>query len=66
MKDINQEEHEPPSVVDIITRCFSAVGLLCREVWGVLSRVDSLYRLHGIGLHRCHFNLLDIRAEEQG
>ena len=60
---IRGEYEEPPSVVDTVARCFSAVGIFCREVLRLMDRDCSIHLIHGFGIHRCYFNLLDIRAE---
>lgn len=61
-KELKGVKDEPPSTVDIIARCLFAVGLLCREVLRLMDRDCSIRLIHGFGIHRCHFNLLDIRA----
>ena len=62
----NEENSEPPSIVDIVARGVSAFGLLCREVSGYLNRCDTIRYLHSARLCRCYFNLSNFRAKEQG
>ena len=60
------QEGKPPSVMDIIARCFSAIGLLCRKVSGHLDRVDSVCLVRGSRLCRRYIDVQNFRAQGQG
>lgn len=50
-------EDEPPSSLDIASRCISPISILFREIQRYTSRVDAVCLISGAGLRRRSFNL---------